>query len=37
METKWERMLNRGQKIISIDFPFNQYFATILRNEVDAK
>src|SRR5690554_5086986 len=37
MDIKWKRVLHRGQKRITIDFPYNQDFANILRRDLDAK
>lgn len=37
MDIQWKRILHRGEKRISIDFPYNQVFANLLHREVDAK
>lgn len=37
MDIQWKRILHGGEKRISIDFPYNQSFANLLRREVDAK
>ena len=37
MEIKWKRILHKGQKRISIDFPYNQHFTKLIRQRLKAK